>query len=355
MDELNRIAAGMVGQRVVLTGASGFIGRRLLAVLGGAGVPVVALTRDRHGATRLRAMGAEPAICDLARGQIPAAALAGTDVLIHLAYDMRAPGADNLLAGAGLFAAAEDAQVGRIVHVSSVVVYDDWPAGSLAEDSPWGGSGGSGYRQAKIGLERRLAEGSVPSIILQPTIVYGPGSALWTDGPILALKQGGVVLPDPPGIAPLVHVDDVVQALIRAALLPNPGGGQKFLISGADQVDWATYHRGLARVIGTGEVRLEKLARPVPAPVDPQSPSVAARISSLGRRLIGRDRFERAVTRLRSLGPAAGPVRPDAGTLLLYMSSPQVSIAAARAQLGYRPAIDLGQGLETIARQYRES
>lgn len=350
LDELTRIAAGLAGKRVVMTGASGFIGRRLLQVLGGAGVAPVVLIRDRRAASRLRDLGAIAVICDLARGQIPSQALRGAEVLIHLAYDMRASGTENLRAGAELFTQAEAAQVGRIVHLSSVVVYDDWPEGPIAEDSPRWGAGGSGYRQAKIGLERRLAEGSLPSVILQPTIVYGPGSALWTDAPIAALERGVVVLPDPPGLAPLVHVDDVVQAIIRAALLPDPGCGRTFLISGADPVDWASYLRGLSRRIGRGEVRLERMTPPPPVSDKADPLSIAARISRLGRRLVGRRAFEHLAAGLRRLRPASGPVRPDSGTLRLYMASPQVSIAAARNQLGYRPLVDLDRGLGTIAR-----
>ncbi len=351
---LTGIARALAGRRIVVTGAGGFVGRRLMQVLQAAGVPVLALVRDRHGAARVRSSGAEPVICDLAAGRVPAQVLAGADVLIHLAYDMRASGAENLIAGAGLFTAAEEAGVGRIVHLSSVVVCDAWPEGPLDAQSSWGAAGGSGYRQAKIGLERRLMESGVPSVILEPTLVYGPGSALWTEAPLAALRQGGIVLPDPPGCAPLVHVDDVVQAVLRAAVLPTPGIGERFLITGPEAVGWAEYYGALAQVLGKGAVRLEPMDPPPPVQGMAQ-PSRAARVSAWGRRLIGRDRFERAVAALRSLRPVTGPVRPDAGSLRLYMARPTISIAAAQARLGYRPEVDFRTGMATIARQFRGS
>lgn len=49
MSELTGIAGALSGQRVVLIKASGFIGGRLLQALKAADIPVVALTRDRHG------------------------------------------------------------------------------------------------------------------------------------------------------------------------------------------------------------------------------------------------------------------------------------------------------------------
>ena len=55
-----------------------------------------------------------------------------------------------------LLAAAGRAGVGRIVHASSIVVYDDWPGGDaegrIDEDSPRHGTPASGYRAAKLAM-----------------------------------------------------------------------------------------------------------------------------------------------------------------------------------------------------------
>lgn len=177
-------------------------------------------------------------------------------------------------------------------------------------------------------------------MILRPTLVYGPGSALWTDGPLAALRQGGVILPDPPGRAPLVHVDDVVQAVLRAALLPDPGRAERFLISGAEGVDWAEYYRGLAQIAGRGEIRLEPMARPVLS-YGSSAPSAAARISAWGRRLVGRERSERAVALLQAVaarGPGAARRRHGASLHVQPADQHRRRRSAARLSSSGRPA-----------------
>ncbi|MFP3380520.1 hypothetical protein SB767_29820, partial [Bacillus sp. SIMBA_069] len=96
-------------------------------------------------------------------------------------------------------------------------VYDDWPKGSVSESAPMDRPGGSPYRRAKIAMERRLMAGKLPAAILQPTIVWGAGSSLWTDGFAEALLAGAVLVPEPEGLCQGVYVEDVVQACLRAA------------------------------------------------------------------------------------------------------------------------------------------
>jgi nucleoside-diphosphate-sugar epimerase len=217
---------------------------------------------------------------------------------------------------------------------------------------------GGPYRQAKIAMERRLIAGPLPAVILQPTIVYGPGSALWTDRPLAALRRGGVVLPDPPGLCPAVHGADVAGAALAALALPDPGR-ERFLISGPDRMTWADFYRGYAGLLGQGEVRLEPLAdlaaRLGPAPVPgaaPSGPSAAARISAALRRVLGSRRFDRLLARLADRrGPAV--TWPDRAALALYAARGDIDTSAARDRLGFTPRLSFAQGLETIRAQYR--
>ncbi len=75
---------------------------------------------------------------------------------------------------------------------------------------------------------------------MQPTIVYGPFSRLWTIDPADMLINATVVLPDRgEGICNAVYVDDVVDAMILAA--KNPAAvGQRFLVSG-EPITWAQF------------------------------------------------------------------------------------------------------------------
>ena len=343
--------------KVVVTGARGFIGRRLLAPLVVAGAEVTALVRSGHDRSVMQAAGARVAIAPIRAGAVLDAALAGQDVLVNLAYDMRAGMADNLATFETLMAAAGWAGIGRVVHISSAVVYDGWPDGVIDENSPITEPGDSSYRQAKISMENSLLNGVIEAAILQPTIVYGPGSAMWTTAPMAALTGGGVVLPEPVGNCAAVYVDDVIQAILGAATCTSLGR-ERFLISGADPVGWDEFYRGYRDILGQGDIELrpvgELLASLGEAPVGQvaSGPSMAARISASLRRAVGSRRFEAIQGRVRGLRKSSGLTYPDRHMLELYRGKPAVSIAKARSVLGYEPDFDLARAMAAIARDH---
>jgi nucleoside-diphosphate-sugar epimerase len=348
------------GARAVVTGANGFIGRSLVAGLLRANAKVTVLLRSGHGKGHFRACGAEVVICPLVEGPGLETALQGHDMLFHFAYDVRASGADNLAAFSALYGAAARSGITRIIHASSIVVYDDWPNGQISENSPVSTNSGGDYRQAKIAMENALLSGNMAAAILQPTIVYGPGSALWSAAPQAALRKGPVVLPDPPGICPAVFVEDVVSAALLAGALPDLGK-ERFIVTGPDTRTWADFYRGHAKHIQTGSIKLVPVAElraRVPPPVhtgEQKGPSMAARISTVLRRLIGSRRFEWVMSALRARlsgsgsGPGSGPIYPAPHMLDLYAADVSVSSDYACSRLGYQPEFDMTTGLSTVA------
>ncbi|MCB2136877.1 MAG: NAD-dependent epimerase/dehydratase family protein [Rhodobacteraceae bacterium] len=346
------------GRKVLVTGATGFIGRRLVAALVGEGADVTVLTRSRSGLGDLpKAIRVE--IGSITDPRVLDRALSGQDVLFNLAYDVRASAAENIAGFDRLMAAAADAGVGRIVHTSSIVVYDAWPDQDCDEGGTMERPGGSPYRQAKIAMERRLMAGPLPAAILQPTIVYGPGSSLWTDGFAGALLAGGVVLPEPEGRCNGVFVDDVVQACLRAAALPDLGR-ERFVISGPEPFPWSALLQGYARILGKGEVHrapVAEIARnlgPKPDESGDPRPSMAARVSSAARRVIGHKRFEALVRALKKRLSKGGALYPNHHLLEEYSGKGICQIALARSRLGYAPEYDLARGLEATAAHLRD-
>jgi nucleoside-diphosphate-sugar epimerase len=343
------------GRHVFVTGATGFIGRRLVHALNRAGAVVTILTRSRASLSGLpRAIRAR--IGSMTDREALRRVLAGQEIVFNLAYDVRATAAENLAAFDTLLAAASEAGVRRIVHASSIVVYDAWPAGDCVETGTMDRPGGGPYRRAKIEMERRLIAGPLPAAILQPTIVWGPGSALWTDGFARALLAGGVVIPEPEGLCNGVFVDDVAQACLKAALVPDLGR-ERFVISGPEPFPWSALVDGYARILGTrGAIRepaaeILKALGPKPAEgTDDPAPSGAARVSALARRLIGHRRFEALVALAKTRLPQTGPLRPDHHLFEEYTGRGHCRIDQARARLCYAPACDLARGLEATAR-----
>lgn len=350
------------GRRIAVTGATGFIGRTLCAELRRSGADVTALLRSRHGQSLMSTYAVKGVVAPLVTGQALNNALSGHDTLINLAYDIRAGASANLKAFDAILSAATQAGVRQIIHVSSVVVYDAWPGGDanghISETSPIHAVGPYGYRAAKIEMEKMLYAQTIPATILQPTIVYGPGSEQWTMAQIHALRNGGIVLPDPCGACALVHVNDVVQALLRAVALAQPTT-DRFLISGPETPGWDVLLSEYARIAGAAPPRKEPVndlwrRLPVPTSDSPKAPSFTARAGSVLRQIIGRQRFDRLKSRLLDLSGPSGPVWPDATQLALYSARPLIDISHACYVLGYIPETTLKHGLETIDEQLPE-
>lgn len=342
------------GQAVFVTGGAGFVGRRLVPTLLENRAHVTVLLRSRHGAKALEQMGAKVVIGALDDRSAMEAALQGQSVLFHLAYDMRAPASTSLAAFTGLMAAAKAARIGRIVHASSIVVYDDWPDDDLTEDSAIARANGTPYRQAKVAMEQALTEGDIPAAILQPTLIYGPGSALWTDRLADWLITGTVVLPRPEGHCNAVFVDDLVQAMLRAAVLEGLGQ-ERFIVSGPQPVAWSGLLEGYAQAIGVGAVRhepLEMLAARLPPDTPqqmPDKPPLAAQVSAAARQVLGRDRFEALVRQVKRRLVRRREIWPDRYMLDLFATTCTCRIDHARARLGYAPKYDLAKGLAATA------
>lgn len=114
----------MPSPTVGITGASGYVGKVLVRAFAEAGWRVVALVR-RPG---VMAGGIEQRQFDLGE-PVGEETLAGLDVLIHAAWDLRAVSPDeirsrNVEGTRRLFQAAADAGVPRMIHTSSMSAYD---------------------------------------------------------------------------------------------------------------------------------------------------------------------------------------------------------------------------------------
>lgn len=342
----------LTGTRIFLTGATGFIGRRVLAVLKEQGATILAPSRSATGKKWLSGQGALPIDASFDDQNSLVRAMSGCDLVIHLAYDIRASGTENLAVFKNILGAARAAGVQGLVHTSSVVVYDDWPSGDISEASPITPSG-SAYRRAKIEMEQIALSQQLPVSIIQPTLVYGPGSSLWTTRFARALMQGGVVIPQDAGTAHLVYVDDVARAIVlTAGSLPTASG--RYLITGPSDARWPDYLSGLAEILETPPAKTEKLdtliARAGPRPnldAPPAAPSLAARVSAFGRRLVGHENFERVVALASSFsGKSNTPLYPDHVLLDLYGCQSTVQITRVAKELEYYPAFDLNKGLD---------
>jgi len=355
-----------VGTIVAVTGATGFIGGRLVERLTEEGVAVTALLRVGALGTRLERTSARPQRLDLSDPESVRAALAGMEVVFHCAYDWHDE-AWNLAAVRALIAGCRANGVRRFVHLSSMVVYQLPLEGKVTEESPEC-TQDAGYAYVKRQLEREIMiavrEDSFPGTILQPTIVYGPYSRTWTIEPAEMLRYGTVVLPDHgEGICNVVYVDDVVSAMILAA--ERPGAiGDRFLISGPGATTWGQFYAEIARAIGADGPKYW------PAEQIMAASSKAPKLMRLvGHPALAIRRIAQAppVRKLAQTGLDALPLRfrraakdwffrpvscwrdhvhvPLPGDLQLFQSRATIDVGNARRILSYAPQFDFATGM----------
>lgn len=223
--------------RIVVTGATGNVGTRVVAAL--AGDPAV----DSVLGLARRDPGAVPAGVEFARADVACdpleARLRGADVVIHLAWliqpgrDERVTAAVNVAGSRRVFDAAVRAGVPAIVHASSVGTYAPGPKDREVDES-WPSTGivSSFYSRHKAAVERQLdalerEHPEVRLVRLRPGLIFQRAAATEIRrlfiGPLLpgALVRPGAIpfVPDHPRLRfQAVHSDDVADAYRRAAL-----------------------------------------------------------------------------------------------------------------------------------------
>jgi nucleoside-diphosphate-sugar epimerase len=310
--------------RILVTGASGFLGGRVVARLSTAG-HVVRATSRRALQTWECAAAIDAVQVDLAEGDLRPL-VADCDAIIHCAARASPWGQrklfmrDNVLATRRLLDAAVAAgSVRRFVQISSPSIYFRW-RDALDFDVParWP----TPYTETKwISEQAALAELRLGPIALRPRAIIGAGDRAIVPR-IAALAQRGY-FPLPGGGQALVDVtcvDNVVDAIELALRAPSAAEGRAFNITNGEPMPVRAL---LTRLFAALDLPVRMIA--VPRPL---AGGVAACLELLAR--LRRDRTEPRVTRY-GMG------------LLAY--SQTLSIDAASSALGYRPRVSVDEGI----------
>ncbi len=217
--------------RVLVTGASGFIGHALCPVL---------LERDHDVAGLVRREGSQPPGTRALSGDLEDGArmrelLAAErpDCVVHLAAqiasqrserkvrEVNVEGTARLLDACTALAGGEPARGPRFVFASTVVTGDAHGA-LLTEEQPLPVQ--SAYGRSKQEGERLVRDSGLPAVVVRPSHVYGPGG--WYANELIAqLRRPGrlAVIGSGENLWDVVHSDDVAAALVLAAERAAPG------------------------------------------------------------------------------------------------------------------------------------
>jgi nucleoside-diphosphate-sugar epimerase len=239
-----------MNERVLVLGAHGFIGRRIVAELSQDSRTTI-IAAGRRAIPASSSASIATLALDATDGRALQAAMAGVTGVVNCV----AGSPENILTCAkAIFAAAAGLKpTPRVVHLSSLAVYGSI-TGMVDETVPPRGDLGD-YSAAKLAAER-LAARCESVVLLRPGIVYGAGSPWWSDriARLLCARRLGDLDVRGDGLCNLVHVDDVAAAAVLALRTPGALGGT-FNLGSPRIPTWNDYFSRYARALDALPVR----------------------------------------------------------------------------------------------------
>jgi nucleoside-diphosphate-sugar epimerase len=333
------------GTRVLVTGATGFIGGRLVEKLVmECGASVRVLVRSFARASRVARFAVEMIPGEVTDAEVLRRAAQDCEVVFHCAYGNRGNADEQRAVNvAGTETVARSviaAGVSRMVHVSTISVYGQTEDGELDETGPRRRSGNL-YAETKLEAEQLVLDyhhsQGLPVVVVQPTVVYGPFGFAWTINPLQELRTRRVVLIDEgQGLCNAVYVDDVVDALLLAATRPK-AVGEVFLVSGSEPVKWKEFYGAYEQMLGASAT-INMTAEEARARAREEAEVERTRQEMLRR--LGEHDFNASVSQ------AAQPFRvPSEHMVGFFAAKTRASIGKAQQLLGYQPRFDLQAGM----------
>jgi nucleoside-diphosphate-sugar epimerase len=316
-----------------VTGATGFIGGKLVRALQGAGYAVRALVRDESGTAGLD--GVELFRGDLLEPESLTGIERGVDVVVHCAgilgkwgtsrarlFDVNVRGAVELLER------FRDTGLRRFIHLSAGGVTGPLPRRSV--DETYACRPATAYERTKLLAEQevlaRSREWRVPTVVVRPTFTYGPGDphkiALFR-----AVRRGRYVfIGGGESVNHPVFIDDLIRGILLA--VERGRDGEVYIIGGEGPVTKRELVYAIADALG--------VKRP-----GWNLPRWFAVIAAWKLEVLGwMFRFEPILTRSR---------------VMMMADNFGYSIAKARDELGYAPRTGLREGVEATVRSYVEA
>lgn len=229
--------------KVLVTGASGFVGSAVARKLVERGFAVRALVRPSSPRGHLDGLDLEFVSGDLRDADSVRQAMRGIRFLFHVAADYRLWARDpeeivrsNVLGTRHVMEEARRAGVERIVYTSSVATLACRPGGEPADETvPLGEAQAIGaYKRSKVAAERlveaMVAQG-LPAVIVNPSTPIGPGDVKPTPtGRIIVEAAAGRVPAFVDTGLNMVHVDDVAEGHLAA--FERGRIGERYILGG---------------------------------------------------------------------------------------------------------------------------
>lgn len=328
---LNMNTEAKIEQPVLVTGATGFIGSRVVHKLLQKGIAVKALALPDETVPAEWADKVEIIRGSISNSPAVGKAVQGTKTIIHLVAIVTDWGDEKkywefTVEGSRLIFEQAVKNNARIVLASSIVVYGDKiRTQSCPEETPYGKTFGPYSRtkqaQEKLAWNYYKAKGMKLTVV-RPANVYGPRSGPWLHDIINVLRSGS------PGLisggqmnAGLAYVDNVADILILAGSAEK-AVGKAYNASDGTDVTWGQYFTDIADMIGL------KNPKSIPRP-----------LAAFGAYLL------EGIWKLFGIQKRPLITRE---ALNLIGSDNRIPISRVRDELGYVPQVSYAEGLKLI-------
>jgi len=227
---------------ILVTGATGFTGKKLTQYLISNGENVRVIVRDKSKLSELlNSSNLEVHIGSISDEDIVNKAMVGITKVFHIAAIYRTSGItdqvymDTHVRGTNLLLkAANEEGVSKFVHTSTVGVHGDVGNGSpVKENAPY--SPGDIYQQSKLEAELNVhkfyQEKGLPIVVIRPTAIFGPGDLRLLKLFKIAAHRFSPILGDGKIKYHMVYIDDLIQGFIKASEV-DEAIGETFIIGG---------------------------------------------------------------------------------------------------------------------------
>lgn len=323
----------------VVTGATGLLGSHIAEHLRERGERVRALVRPTSDTTFLQQIGVELAVGDLNDPDSLRRALAGADVVYHCAARVgdwgpwRVFQREVIDATSNLLDACRTVRVGRVLHVSSIIVYGHPHVGEaqFTEDEPLGQNlwMWDYYCRAKVRAEELCRQYPGDLTIVRPSWIYGERDRTTLPRVLKALDAGRVaIIGSGDNLLNMVYAGDVAEGAIRAATHPQ-AKGQAYNLSSEGELKQQEFL----------DLLTDELGRP----------RIRGRVSYPFAYCAGW--FSEAIGRMIRMRRAPHLTRY---AVALIGRSTRFSIAKAREQLGWQPRVGVQEGVRRTLEWYRK-
>jgi nucleoside-diphosphate-sugar epimerase len=318
--------------RVLVTGASGFLGGVLVRTLVAHGHRVRATGRDQ---TRLAGLpeAAEKYPADLTDPEALRLACSGCETVVHSAA-LSAPWGPrkafwdtNVLGTQRLLAACQAAGVRRFIHISSPsVIFTGRDLHNATETEPYARAPLCAYAWSKQHAEGHVRQCSLEWLILRPKAIFGPGDTSLLPRIVSAARAGRLpIIGTGTNAIDLTYVDNVAHAVVLA--VKSPRSQQVYHVTNEEHVPlWPLINRVLAH-FGVPSPRWR-----VPLWLALQ----VGRLSEWRATLLG------------------GEPRLTRYTAALLGTTQTYDIAALKRDLGYRALVSVDEGVQRTLQSWSE-